>query len=385
MFNLIVIFIVLGVFQASNGFRITHAEPLPVIQHEAIREKHTLPNGRKYTVLMSASTGNIMQRQGSIPLLVAAHCFGCVGSDLLNFAQPAMQLGFALVLPEESSPHAGWNAVECCGKSLQSGTDDLSFLREVIRDVAAQHPEVSTSAVYGSGWSNGGFLVTADALAVARGEQSARIFKAIAPISGFQYDHLAEVVNTRNGSSVAEPLPILMFHSIDDPLVRYEGCCSSGSFLRSTDHCCCGIGRGRGSCVSTPAVFDGYARLNGCVEVKARPSFTFMSPPPPSSQLPTKTAIYHDAGGFSCETRLGCKANTTLCTFPGGLGHFNGKGGFKDTFPSESLFEVGTFFAREACERAGGGKWQVRANGKGGSASSCDCPSGRVGRYCLNS
>ena len=264
----------------------------------------------------------------------------------MNYAA-LVKFGFALVLPEEISRGYGFSAVECCGRSLSNGIDDLGNLRQIAQQVAELHPAVSDTAIFGSGWSNGGFLVSADAL-VSSQSGSSRLFKAIAPISGFQYE-----VPSSGGV-----LPVFMFHSEDDPIVRFEGCCMGPRYMRA-NNCCCGIGRERGTCVGTRAILQKYADLNNC-----------------RSSNTSNGVVVSYRGGFRCESRVECEANTTLCQHPGGLGHFNGgMGGFRRFFPTEALQEIGKFFAREACN-LGSGHWHE-------GNSECKCPRGYVGRYCL--
>jgi poly(3-hydroxybutyrate) depolymerase len=112
-------------------------------------------------------------------------------------------------------------------------------------------PEVvDPRAVAATGFSNGGMLIEeavarGDTLALgnAKGKAGGRIrgstaagqglFAAIVPVGGHQ--HPATIPYHRNMSlNTLAPTPILMVHSADDGLVRFNGC---GPGAR----CCCGI------------------------------------------------------------------------------------------------------------------------------------------------
>jgi len=356
----------------------------------AVPSEHVTSEGRKFTLLLPPRIE--AHAVGSVPLLFAVHCFGCVAADMLSFAGPAQRYGFALALPEESRRGAGFAALECCGESQRGGVDDLGNLRRIADQVAALHPAVSLSAVFGTGWSNGGFLVAADALAAAR-EGTPRLFAAIAPIAGFQYDAVVDAggVGKRGRAAAALPLPVLLFHSEDDPLVKFGGCCNGhgggggGGNLRAS-RCCCRIGAARDACVGTPQVLAGYGALNRCATQLTPP------PSPPSPLLQASLGLFQATtvagpGGFRCMALAGCAANATLCAHPGGLGHF---APFKEGFPRAALDAVGDFFAREACVGIGAGSWDS-------ARKECTCPrrqrhtgaqstaaSGALpGRYCL--
>lgn len=99
------------------------------------------------------------------------------------------------------------------------------------------------------------------------------LFRAIVPISGYQYD-LGAI--TPAGGSVASrrAVPMFMHHSRDDPMVRFGGCCAA-----QEGECCCGIsnrGPSDGKCTGADAGFREWARdVNGCggdgVSMQTRP------------------------------------------------------------------------------------------------------------------
>lgn len=103
------------------------------------------------------------------------------------------------------------------------------------------------------------------------------LFRAIVPISGYQYDLGAitpaggSVKSRRDG---AHAVPMFIHHSRDDPMVRFEGCCAA-----QESKCCCGIsnrGPSDGTCTGADAGFLEWARdVNGCggdgVSIQTRP------------------------------------------------------------------------------------------------------------------
>ena len=101
----------------------------------------------------------------------------------------------------------GFDAGACCGDPSAQHVDDVDFLRAVISDVAA-HTPVDRRRVYVTGMSNGGMM----AYAMAAG--AATDIAAIASVAG-QVEQPA--------IHPARPVPTLEFHSVDDPIAKWEG------------------------------------------------------------------------------------------------------------------------------------------------------------------
>lgn len=100
-----------------------------------------------------------------------------------------------------------WNAGTCCGYAMQNGIDDVGFIRKVI-DTLPRYIKIDPRRVYATGLSNGGMMSYRLAL-----ELSDKI-TAIAPVAGAM--HVAEFHPKR-------PIPIMHFHSVDDPRALYRG------------------------------------------------------------------------------------------------------------------------------------------------------------------
>lgn len=118
---------------------------------------------------------------------------------------------FLAVYPDGSGPLRGrlltWNAGSCCGSAARDQVDDVGFVRALLDDLAQRQP-YDRSRVYATGHSNGAMM--AYRLAA---ELSDRI-AAIAPVAG-------SMVLQR--FAPARPVPVMHFHSVDDPRALYAG------------------------------------------------------------------------------------------------------------------------------------------------------------------
>ncbi|HTD48998.1 MAG TPA: PHB depolymerase family esterase, partial [Acidimicrobiia bacterium] len=118
--------------------------------------------------------------------------------------------------PVAKDAQYGWNAGYCCGLPVTRHIDDVGFLLAVISDVAA-HTPVDLRRVYVTGISNGGMM--AYALAAEASDRVA----AIASIAG--QVELAAIHPTR-------PVPTLEYHSVDDPIAKWDGVPNTDPRLR---------------------------------------------------------------------------------------------------------------------------------------------------------
>jgi polyhydroxybutyrate depolymerase len=109
--------------------------------------------------------------------------------------------------PVAGDAQYGFDAGACCGDPSTNHLDDVDFLLSVISDVAA-HTPVDLRRVYVTGMSNGGMM------AYAMAAQASTRIAAIASVAG-QLE-LPTIHPQR-------PVPTLEFHSVDDPIARFEG------------------------------------------------------------------------------------------------------------------------------------------------------------------
>jgi poly(3-hydroxybutyrate) depolymerase len=266
-------------------------------------------------------------KDGPLPLLFSIHCFGCTADTMKHWKQEADQYGFALVIPQ--GIQRAFNARVCCGEPLHANVDDKAFLNEIRNHLLAQ-PEhhLSAKAVYAVGWSNGGYMVV----------YAAELFRAVAPISGYQYDHFA----------VDHPVGLFLHHAADDPMVQATGCCTDPTMPK----CCCGISEASpDTCLSASGFVEQFGvAMNGCS-------------PDSWNEIIIR--------GVTCYTGSGCQRNTTYCVHPEGQ-HFN-RPSVEIGFPMRG--DIMDFFARDSCQISGS-PWDA-------DKLQCACPSPGMGRYCL--
>jgi polyhydroxybutyrate depolymerase len=112
----------------------------------------------------------------------------------------------------------GFDAGACCGLPSTNHVDDVDFLLAVIANVAS-HTPVDLRRVYVTGMSNGGMM------AYAMAAEASTHIAAIASVAG--QVELPAIHPTR-------PVPTLEFHSVDDPIAKWNGVASSDPQLRFT-------------------------------------------------------------------------------------------------------------------------------------------------------
>jgi polyhydroxybutyrate depolymerase len=197
------------------------------------REVELAVAGEARTFLVHAPAGADLARPAALVfafhggLSRARSMVGLTGLDRL-----ADREGFFVVYPQGLARH--WN--DGRSRSLRL-PDDVGFVRAVLAWMEREH-RVDRRRVYATGVSNGGFLsqrlaceMAADIAAVASiaGPMAAPVLASCRP---------------------ARPVPVLLFHGTDDPLVPY-----AGGRVR-------GPHGGAGASVAATAGF--WARTDGC-------------------------------------------------------------------------------------------------------------------------
>lgn len=293
-------------------------EPLPAPAcrgNSSVDAAHTLRHGgreRSYRLLVPATACDTQPgREDGVPLLVFLHCFGCSCTrDMDDWTREAHKRGFVLARPcgHVAKGPPSWNAGACCGGAAAEKLDDVGFIEAVVRDVLgprAPAVKIDRSAIYVTGFSNGGFLTSMLA-------RHSSLFAKAAPVSGYEYDPSEKLAN----SSLLGSVPIMIHHGLRDQHVRAVGCCDK-------QRCCCGISSGA-RCVSVDQYFAKWSRINGCAtagpaggvdsgsgEGAAAAAATNASQSP-SPQLP-RAAVPGDGRRVVCKTSTQCRAPTTLC------------------------------------------------------------------------
>ncbi len=151
------------------------------------------------------------------PLVIALHGGGGHAEHMADDAHyglisQANASGFALVFPNGYSklPRgrlATWNAGDCCASARDSRSNDVGFIRAVVKDVKS-HIAIDTRRIFATGMSNGGMMAYRLAC------EAADLVSAIAAVAG------TEALNTCQPS---RPVPILHIHAKDDTHVLFHG------------------------------------------------------------------------------------------------------------------------------------------------------------------
>ncbi len=219
-----------------------------------------------------------------LPLLLALH--GRLGDGagqarLSGFNAVADQYGFIVVYPD--GYQRSWADGRGTTPADKAGVDDVAFLGAVL-DAVMGREKVDATRVYVAGMSNGGFMTE------RLGCDLARRFAAIAIVAANFDQRLAA------RCAPPHPLPVLLIHGADDPLVPETGGALDGEPVLSTD-----------------ATVARWAALDGC---GATPTVT---------QLPT---LVNDGTSVQRSTYSDCQGGASVVYYnvsggghawPGGL------------------------------------------------------------------
>jgi len=154
-------------------------------------------------------------------LVIAFHGYGDSAQEFgahVRLAQAADEAGMMVALPmsiERGSGEQSWNAIVCCGDAMEKHVDDVGFIGAMIKDIAAHHA-LDRNRVYATGHSNGATMVYV--LAANHPDWFAAIAVVAGRIGGGTPDGKNYVLPTP-----ARPVPVMMIHGTDDPVVPYDG------------------------------------------------------------------------------------------------------------------------------------------------------------------
>lgn len=176
--------------------------------------------------------------------------------------------GYVAVFPNgysrlKSGKLATWNAGHCCGAARDDNSDDVGFIREIVKRLSAQ-PGIDGQRVFANGMSNGGLM--AYRLACEMPE----VFKAIAAVAGTD--------NTK-ACTPSQPVSVLHIHAKDDERVLFTG----GAGRNMSDKVT--------AFVSVPDSVAKWVQLNGC------------------SATPKRVL---DIAGAYCDAYSGCKGGVEV-------------------------------------------------------------------------
>jgi len=141
-------------------------------------------------------------------------------SDVTHLAIIADRHGFAVLFPQGFKDT--WAVPGFDTPALQSGVDDVAFVRALIDDVGIRF-QLDTSRVVAVGLSNGAFLSQLLGCAIA-----GRLI-GIVPVAGVMLRKtLASCVPSRR-------ISVLEIHGTDDPVVAYNGVAGADGSLSFTE------------------------------------------------------------------------------------------------------------------------------------------------------
>ncbi|OYW59904.1 MAG: hypothetical protein B7Z31_05055 [Rhodobacterales bacterium 12-65-15] len=179
---------------------------LPLLLSVLSAEADTIPlGGRSYEVVLPANPDGA-------PLIVALHGGGGSPGKFARstgLGRMAAQAGYVVIFPAGTGrrDRLTWNAGYCCGLAARKGTDDETFLRQVIADAEARFG-IDPARVYLTGMSNGSMLAETFAA------RNPGLVRAVAGVSG--------PMDT-GAVRVAGKVPALIIHGTADRNVPYEG------------------------------------------------------------------------------------------------------------------------------------------------------------------
>jgi polyhydroxybutyrate depolymerase len=191
------------IVRTTKGF----ASPLPPGTHEVELAFDGRDRSYLVTVPPQARSGR------RLPLVLNFHGGGSDARAQRRYTrmdEVARREGFLVVYPSgtgRSRHNLTWNAGTCCGYAQLHEVDDVGFALAVLDDLD-RRLAIDRRRVYATGISNGGMM--AYRLAV----EAARRIAAIAPVAG------GMVVTD---FEPARPVPVMHFHSVDDPRAPFEG------------------------------------------------------------------------------------------------------------------------------------------------------------------
>ena len=137
-----------------------------------------------------------------------------------GFSDLANQEGFLVAYPNGAFGLIGvlqhWNAGHCCGKAATDDLDDVGFLLKVIEDIRGRF-DVDPSRIYMVGFSNGGMLTYRFAA------EQANILAGAAPLAAALGGKPSSKAPYWKTPHPRAPLPLIVFHAKDDPIVPFDG------------------------------------------------------------------------------------------------------------------------------------------------------------------
>jgi polyhydroxybutyrate depolymerase len=183
--------------------------------------EYTINNGtetRKYLIHIPAQ----YSKEKSTPLVLFFHGGGGHAEQArgaYGWVEKSDKEGFIVVFANGASRFprghlATWNAGDCCGYARDNNSDDVGYVKEVIRDVE-QKFNIDKEKIFATGMSNGGMM--SHRLACEMSDT----FRAVASVAG---------PDGVLSCTPARPISVMHIHAKDDDHVLFDGGAGEGAF-----------------------------------------------------------------------------------------------------------------------------------------------------------
>lgn len=203
-----------GCFDPSPLPRCRDAEPW-----DGGPEGELCVDGRLRTFLAAVPDGD-----GPFPLLVALH--GGAGhaenmAHKTHLDERGPEEGVVVLFPQGTPAVRGgdvrtWNAVHCCGRAWNEGTDDVAFL-DALLEAAQDALPIDEDRIGITGHSNGAMM------AHRYGAERSERVCCIMPIAGTVGGATPPDAPMQTPVTPMAPVRVLIVHAMDDPRVPYDG------------------------------------------------------------------------------------------------------------------------------------------------------------------
>jgi len=213
----------------------------------------TLQQG-KTTRYYKAHVPASYNKNNPTPLVLAFHggmgdSKGMSNDKYYNLISKSDEEGFIVVFPNgasrlRSGKLATWNAGNCCGYARDSNSDDVDFVKKLLKDIESKF-NINENRIYATGMSNGGMFSYRLAC------EMSDTFAAIAAVSG---------TDNYNNCNPEKPISIFHIHSKQDSHVLFNGGCGPD----------CISGGGGTEFISVPKTISKWVQRNNCNDVPKR-------------------------------------------------------------------------------------------------------------------
>ncbi len=191
----------------------------------------------------------------ALPLLVVLHGGGGdmaiqANEDYYHQISKSESEGFVAVFPNgpsafKSGKLATWNAGKCCGLARDSKSDDVGFIKEMIKRTESQL-SIDSTRIFATGMSNGGMMAYRLACELPQ------IFRGVAAVAGTDNTDLCQP---------SKPVSILHIHAQNDDHVLFEGGAGQNAFRDRTQI---------NEFTSVAGTVEKWRKLDGCEEKPKR-------------------------------------------------------------------------------------------------------------------